>query len=158
LHTSANDFVSYSRGRNEAGNVSILAKPRRSAAKPLTRQITILVAGTQIGQQPCLGRCFVLFRIVKEKSESELSRFDNVGSAAANFASGPHGLQDTADHLPRSRAVHVVNGLGFEQLRVRKGDPQLVVQPMEQQAHVGVEGEGLAALALATGNVYIHAC
>jgi hypothetical protein len=158
LHTSANDFVGYSRGENEAENVRILAKPRRSGAKSLTGQITDLVAGSQIGQQPCLAGWFVLFRILRKKSESELSRFDNVGSAAANFASGPHGLQDTADHVPRSRAVHVVNGLGFEQFRVRKGDPQLVVQPMEQQAHVGVEGEGLAALALATGNVYIHAC
>jgi hypothetical protein len=86
-----------------------------------------------------------------------LSRFDNFG-AAANLASGTHRIQDGLYDLLRSRAVHVVKGPGFEQFRVRQDDPQLIVQPMEQQADVGIEGEGLAALVLATGNVYIHAC
>jgi hypothetical protein len=123
----------------------------------LTGQITDFVAGTQIGQQPLFRRCRVLFQILWKELSPGLSRFGNVG-AAADLAGSPHRVEDTGDHLTRTRAVHVVNGLGFEQLRMRKDDPQLIVQPVEQQAHFRAYGEGLAALVLATGNVYIHAC
>ena len=43
-----------------------------------------------------------------------------------------HRVEDTGDHLTGARAIHIVGGLGFEELCVRQDDSELVIQAMEQ--------------------------
>ena len=89
--------------------------------------------------------------------DPDVSRFGSF-RAAANLAGNRHRLQDARDDLTRTRAVHLVNGPGFEQFRVSQDDPQLVGQPVKQLAQFRVSLRGPWALVLTTGNVYIHAC
>ena len=50
-----------------------------------------------------------------------------------------HGVKRTRDELRRSSAIHVVNRLRLEQLRVREDDAELIVQTMEEQSQVRIE-------------------
>src|SRR5688572_54606 len=58
--------------------------------------------------------------------------------SATKLPRGSHRVEHARDNLLRSRAIHVVHGLGFEQLGVRQDDAQLVVQPVEERAQLRV--------------------
>ena len=53
---------------------------------------------------------------------------------AANFFGGSHGLERARDHLGRAATTRVVRSFGFQELRVREDDSQLVVQTVEEKA------------------------
>jgi hypothetical protein len=56
---------------------------------------------------------------------------------ASNLRCGPDRLERARHNLSGARAIHVIGGLGLEQLRVREDDPKLVVETVEEETHFG---------------------
>ena len=54
-------------------------------------------------------------------------------SRLADRFRGAHRIERARHELSRTRSIQVVGGFRLEQLGVRKDDPELVVQAMEQQ-------------------------
>ncbi len=56
----------------------------------------------------------------------------------ANQARSAHGINDAGDDLRDAGPLAIARGLRFEQLRVRKNDPQLVIELMKQRPQLDV--------------------
>ena len=55
-------------------------------------------------------------------------------TCAADFFGGSHRFERARDDLRSPGPSHVVGGFGFEQLRVREDNAELIVQTVEEEA------------------------
>ena len=67
-------------------------------------------------------------------------------SASTDLLGRAHGVEHARDDLSRPGAAGVVSRSGFQQFGVRKNDPQLIVQPVEQHANIRIHVGGVDAL------------